>query len=108
MATLETAAVFTEGDTYAVVRINTGENLTGFTAATMHASDIDQGVDYASITGVIADAANGVLTFNCAATLASSDGVYRCRYTVTDSNSLVQTGPDFQVVTKPKVEDLAP
>lgn len=108
MATLETAAVFTKGDTYAVVRINTGENLTTFTAATMYASDIDQGQDYTAIAGVIADAANGVLTFDCASTLALTDGVYRCRYTVTDSGSKVQTGPDFQVVVKPKVEDLAP
>ncbi len=111
MPFLPHALTITKDDTYAKVRINFGEDLTGFTAPLMNATDVDQVpiLDHVGITGSVeAPATGGIVSFSVAATLAATVATYHCNSSILDGLALRQTGPEFQVVCRAKVQDLTP
>lgn len=109
MPSLAHAVTVTKDDTYARVRIDFQQDLTGFSTPLMNATDVDQVpiVDFTAIAGTIESPATaGIVSFSVAATLATAVGTYHCNSSILDGSALRQTGPDFQVVTKNKVQDL--
>lgn len=109
-------AIFTKNDTMCVLRTtlidpdnnNLPINVTGFTVK-LYSKSRQGGAGPTAITGTLADAANGIVEFDCATICSYTTGIstwpetFDCQIEITDTTPKVQRSEDFTITVKDQI-----